>query len=405
MEAVGILAALLMRRHRYWLPLLACNLLLLAAHPLLISRKLEVLVSLNSANGGYNVLGSPREPLAYLRSVFGLGTALLSVDTISHKWVWVGRGLAILAAGTALLGVATLARQRRFALPMLCWLALIVAGHVFPFLGHDRNNWYVAYKIVSQTYFVIILAAAALVLVPISRWRHVGRLLVLLWLLARATVRFDSYPRSAKRARSLSIRRCAMACARPPGQGPSPPLVRRAKPLWMLGLVSGETGVRVQLLTDWQQRVLPCSGVGKLAQPEPIAGAVRYEGLLVVEREQAHDGPVWVDPCTPLAFDCQQVLLGAGAVTLCRGRLSLPFELAFPGGHWVSLEDPSLPPIWTRSDRLRVAGEVPSWQACPYHFTCAVRRLDWSHEVVVDQHGPFCVTLDLPSTAAGRAST
>jgi hypothetical protein len=402
LEAVAVLAAVVGRRRRYWLPLLACNLLLVAAHPLLVWKKLEVIWMLATTNDGFSVLGSPRTPLHYLGNLFGLGTGGASPGELSRKHPWLQGVVLAAAAAVTVLGVATLLRQRRFTLPVLTWLALLAAGHLFPVLKHAGGNWYVSYKILAQTYFVIILAAAALLVVPASRWRYAGLLLVTVWLAGAGYAWYRFVPAIGRWGEVLVYAALRDGVRAAPGPAAVASACRTREPLWMLGLISGETGATVVVLTDAQQQQMLGSIVGTVRPAGPPAGALRYEGLVVVDGKQPRSGPVWLEDRVALDFECQDVVAGAGTVTLCRGRLSLPWGVTLPAGRGVTPERAGVPPLWARSGRLRLTGELPPGQPLPYHITCAVSPLDWTGDVELDHSGPFSVTLDLPAGAAGR---
>jgi hypothetical protein len=316
LEAVGIVAAVLAGRRRYWRPLLACNLLLVAAHPVLIAKKVQALIGLARGDYGCNVLGVLTEaPADYLRSCFGLGAACVAPDVFARR-AWLGLALVAVAAVVTGLGAAVLLRRRRLALPVLLWLALLGAGHLVPLVKHS-TAWYVPYKILAQTYFVLILAAAAVVLVPASRWRYGGLLLVVLWLTGAGYVSYRIIPGIRKASQVLEYAALRDRLRAAPA-APVASACRAREPLWMLALVSGETGVPVVPLSPAQeQMVLP--GVGVFGRP----GTCRYEGLLLVDGREPRSGPLSFEGSV-LDFECQEVLGGAGSVTLCRGRLSLP---------------------------------------------------------------------------------
>jgi hypothetical protein len=401
LEAAGMVAAVLAGRRRYWRPLLACNLLLVAAHPALVWRKAAATLGVAQSQGGWNVLGDPlRGPAGYLQSCFGLGAACVPQD------VFVGRpglGVALVAVAAVVtgFGAALLARRRRLALPILLWLALLGAGHVFPALKHS-GPWYVPYKVLSQTYFVVILAAAAVLLVPASRWRYGGLLLIALWLSGAAYASYRLIPAMRGRGQVIAYAALRDGLRAAPGETVAS-ACRAGEPLRMLALVSGETGTAVVPLSPAQRRALASNVVGRVREPGPPVGACRYEGLLLVDGKVSGSGPVAFEGRV-LGFECQEVLGRAGSVTLCRGRLSLPWALTLPAHWWISQEQASTPPLWARSRRLRVTGELPPWWpvSYPYHITCAVGALGWSQDIEVDHAGPFCATLDLPGGAAGR---
>src|SRR5581483_8684891 len=182
--------------------------------------------------------------------------------------------------------------------------------------------WYVPYKILSHTYFVVILAAAAVLLTPASRWRYGGLLLIALWLAGAGYVSYRIIP-GIRKASQVLVYTALRDRLRTAPAAPVASACRDREPLWMLGLASAETGVTVVPLSPAQEQQLALNNMAVASRPGPPAGACRYEGLLLVDGRQPHSGPLPFEGRV-LDFECQEVLGAAGSVTLCRGRLSLP---------------------------------------------------------------------------------
>src|SRR5262249_34927006 len=153
------------------------------------------------------------------------------------------------------IGAALLAWRRRLALPVLLWLALLSAGHLFPALKYS-TMWYVPYKVLSHTYFVLILAAAAVPLVPASRWRYGGLLPVALGLAGAAYASYRLIPVIHRQGQVLVYAALRDRAREAPGAATVASVCWAREPLWMLALVSGETGVTVVALSPTQERLL-----------------------------------------------------------------------------------------------------------------------------------------------------
>jgi hypothetical protein len=401
-EALVIITALVTSNRRRFLPLLATNVIVMAMHPFLICEKGHWIVHQATSGAGWNVMGSlVHQPALYLRCCFGMGAPWISCEPVS----WILCGVVVLAALTVTgLGMVLLLRQRHLTLPVLAWLALLVAGHVQSIVNHG-DNWYVAFKILSMTYFLFFVAAAAMLFVSRPRWRFVAVVLVGVWLTGAAYAAQRLIP--SVRQQGVAIDHVALCNAmRAAPKGCTIASVSRLTRMpVLLELISGATGATVVPLTPLQERLLTSNwrGAGKVGRLGPMLERCPYEGLLVADGDPPNNGLVFVDDLV-LYFECQEVLTRLGSVSLCRGRLLLPSDIAFPPGTRIR-QGYSKVCVLARTTQLRITGELTPPQHVPYHFVCAVEALGWSQEIELTHDGEFAVNLALPASACGQVIT
>ena len=90
--------------------------------------------------------------------------------------------LAFMALVSAhiLVGLVLLARRYRVATFLLAWLGLLAAVHARA--AFNGTNHYAGFKILSHTYFIVILAAAAPLFGSVCIRRRAARIVLALWL-------------------------------------------------------------------------------------------------------------------------------------------------------------------------------------------------------------------------------
>src|SRR5262249_25564829 len=157
-EALALLLAAWQGRRRHWLPLAVSNLAVVALHPLAILDKVRLLPVQVGGNNGWDVLGDPvGAPRGFLANGFGPGHGTVGHDYF-RQMPAVGAAVLALILAQVAAGLWLLCRHYRVGWAVCLWLGLLAAMHAHAVLC--GFNHYAPYKLLSHTYFLVILAAA-----------------------------------------------------------------------------------------------------------------------------------------------------------------------------------------------------------------------------------------------------
>jgi hypothetical protein len=399
-EGLSLLIGLWRRNHWHVWPLAACNVALLAMHPLLLIARFHTLRTHMNQLAGWNVLGDPLEdPRLFFGNLVGLRYGCLGMDPWQRFPLLTWLVFAVIF-GQMIVGLVWLARQRKLAMPLLALLAAVVSVHA---LGTIRGtNYYSGFKLLSHTYFVLIVGWAAWLHFD-RRWLRRLTLAALgLWVVTAgyATCRMIPFIHHNGYLVSYSALRDAVA-ANARGQAVAAMCGFR-EPFVLLNMVSAETGVPLAALSMDQNQLMRDRHLGQLLDRTTIApdgtlfrGLVLMDGKLAQQREI-----VWNDRA--LTVDCRQVLGRIGPLRLCEATVHCATASTFPENQWVHTGWTKAPSVYATSRFLALKGHISTYTPVPYRFTCHVADLNWSQEVIVDKAGPFEAVLMLPEAGLHR---
>ena len=406
-EVLAIVLALWRRQPSVCAGLVVANIVVLAMHPVMVVDKATLLATHLSRNVGWNLLGNPVDaPGQYLANVLGLDYAPLSADFLERE-PWLNGALLAAVLLQLALGLWLLARRYRVGVVVLAWMGLFLAIHGRSMM--EGLNYYPALKFISHTYFVVILAAGALVVpspcpLPVlgrgylRYWqRMVGVSLFTIWLSAAAWTTWAAAPQPRKSEEDLSFCRLKDVVAACADGGPVVVLTTRLEPFLLMNMVSGATGVPLVALTTDQELSIPLwglcwrSGLGDANSPSNCR-----RGLALVDPEVLDNDGYQLGHKTGSRVECQRVLGHVGRMLLCEAIVHTPAGLTFHGGYWIGPQSKKLEPFVATGPRLTFTGTVVEFLPFPYRCKCRVVGTDWQQEIVVERTGFFETTLELP---------
>jgi hypothetical protein len=318
-EGVAVLVAWRRGNRRMWQPLMACNLAVLALHPLLVWAKVALLTQHMPVNFGCDLLGNPRrEPLHYIANLVGMrcGSFTIEVPPLINGLAW---AVVPLVLSLVVVGIVQLGRRYRATIPLAAWAGLFVALNVRSAV--TGTYFYGAAKLLAHTYFVVMLGCAALVAAAQAPRRHLVIGVLLLWLavVATFTVHLVSQFHDEICTVDYSALRAALR-TQADGQ-PVAVLCHCREPLMLTNMIAGESNVITVALTKQQLMELTLFGLGRyqdctLARTD----APCYDGLALCDAEVLRSGEVTLDTAV-FRVECSRVLCRLGDFVLCQTRV------------------------------------------------------------------------------------
>lgn len=396
-EGLAIVRAWRQGQRETWRPLLLGNVAVLALHPLRLLALSHNLTGHMGTGYGWNVLGHPLEqPDLFVGNLLGARLGLTPGDPLKQPafLIWL---LAALVASVVLPGLFLLAKRYRAWLPVGACLAVVLVAHV---VGVQRHgNFYNGYKVLSHSYFVAVLAAAALLFHGSHNWQRFARVAIGVWLIVSIgccafwLVRTQRLGHMIEYAAlrellgdHLDGRPVAVACP-------------QREVFFLANLVSGEGKATLVAITEDQREWGHKRALGRnLVICQANSSAVVHDGPILIHKSALKDGQAIVNG-EAFTFQCRRTLGTAGQLVLCEGQLSLPRAVTMPENWWVERSNNIGPAMAVLSRRLVVEGRVYSVHPLPYRFTCHVPELGWSQSFVVEKTGDFAVHVDLPPSA------
>jgi hypothetical protein len=320
-ESLALAVALWRRNRAHWRGLVLCNLAVVLLHPLLVADKARTVVAMqfpqvNSA--GWNAVGDPvRQPVDFAAGLVGFRYGGLQYDPL-RSVPWLSYPIGIVVLGCMVVGAVLLARRYRAGLMLLAWALGLVAVHVG---GAARENYYVGFKILSHTYFVLILGAgAALAAVPAHR-RALNVALLVFWLGLAAVSTQRLMLVHHREGYVVSYTELRDVVARAAGGREVAVLVKHVGPFMMLNCVSGERNVPVAAVKPDDRQVIQSWALGRSRVCAPAPDGTLFRGLVLVDPDVLRQGTLTVNGQT-LEFACGRVVDHVGALTLCEGRVT-----------------------------------------------------------------------------------
>jgi hypothetical protein len=325
-EGLAVLIAWRRGNRRTWQPLLACNLAIVALHPLLVRAKVELLTQHMPGNFGWNVLANPcREPLHYLANLVGMryGNFAVHVPALVQGLAWLAVPLALTLA---VAGVVQLGRRFRAMVPLVAWAGLLVALNVRSAV--TGTHFYGSAKLLAHTYFVVILGCAALLAAaPAPRRRLVIGVLAL-WLALAAT--FTVCRISQFHDKTCTVDYSALRDAlRTQADGqPVAVLCDSREPLMLANMIGGECNTVTVALTKQQQGALALHGLGRcrdctLAHSDGTC----HNGLVLCDTQVLETGKAALGE-DAFSVECVRVLRRLGDFVLCQARVRVDGQAA-----------------------------------------------------------------------------
>jgi hypothetical protein len=322
-ELLSLGIALWRGNRRHWLPLAVCNLAVVLMHPLLLVAKFNALRDqFGHVNmEGWNVMEDPvSHPFHFIASWLGFRFGDLGCDPLHALWP-LNNAVAILVLALVAVGLVRLARQYRMGLMLLAWAAGLVLVHAS---GAAHGNCYVGFKVLSHTYFVVLVGAAAAVMGTTStRWRVVAAAIGVVWLglcgySTRAELRFAHKNVGCH----VSFGQLRAALARSAKGQEVTALSMCPAPFGLLNIISGETGLPLAVVNPKEHSLLAwwMLGRGRVCAQREADGTL-FRGLVLVDAQVRQAGELTVNDQV-LKFECSKVLETIGWLTLCQGRIS-----------------------------------------------------------------------------------
>jgi hypothetical protein len=337
-ELVAVLVALWRGPREHWLPLILCNAALVLTHPLLIVSKCQILTDQlgHSANVGWNVMGHPlNHPWQWLGTLLGVRYGYLGGDPL-RAWGVLGPAFCLVLLALLGVGLVLLARRYRVGIFLLTWVAVVAAVHAWCV---SVDNFYSGFKILSFSYFILVLAAAATLLAALPHWRFMAGTFVVVWLAVagRCTrhmvhaFRACGYPINYAELRETVLRYS--------DGRPVTALTVYRDPFCLLNLISGETGLPLVAVKPEQHRVVTSQLLGKGRDgTRPAPDGTLFQGLVLIDPLVQATGKV-NQPGTVTHFECHRALTKIGVLQLCEGRVFVPVAPSEPSATSVQLSE------------------------------------------------------------------
>jgi hypothetical protein len=402
LEALALAVAWQRHLRACWMPLLACNLALVAMHPLLIHGRLALMFSHLTTPAGWNVVGDPvLEPWQFLGNLLGFRYGHLTADPLGGLAVLVWPLLGALTV-IAAVGCWALARRYQVGWALATVAVLLLGVHLAAYLRN--GNYYTGFKVLTHVYFVgVVILAGGLLLWRNRQWQWLGLAVFAGWLAGAGGSTYRLVGHIHHKGYPVSYTELRDALTSHANRKPIAVLCSNREPLMLANLVAGESDVRVAFLTQYQSDMIAVRG---LADAEDHSGVARdgtlHDGVVLADAGVLESGS-WSTGPDILELHCRRVLCRVGRLAVCEARICMPNSLTLPPWTWVETRTETLSPLFARSGRLVLTGHIAEQHPLPYRFTCVIEEANWSQDVVLRQRGEFEITLELPSAMVGKA--
>ncbi len=362
-EVLAVLVALWRRNRATWLPLVAANVICLVMHPLAIFAKVKLIATNMSVPNGWNVIGNPvLDPIDFIADLVGMRYGQLGAEPLQGLGPLRSASMALVLC-QMLVGLAILAKRFRVAIFLVAWLGLLVAVHARAAI--EGTNQYAGFKLLSHTYFVLILAAAAPLFTQIAWPRRIAGVIMALWLATAGICCYRLIPVIHSAGYSVKYTHLCKSLAKCPQGKPVAVLCAAREPLFLVNMVGGESNFTIAVLTSQQKLHMKTRGFADWTDSTQCqADGTFFDGIIVVEREifETHR---CVCGDQLFSLEPRRVLSRVEGLVVCEGTVLRANAVNLPRNYWIWEGCSQAPQMFATGDRFAWSASLTSGFQCP----------------------------------------